>query len=90
MFLYMLQSKKTGRFYIGTTDHLLRRFDEHRRGENRPTRAKGPWWMPYYEICETREAAVRRERQIKQWKSARAIRELIAKQDPLPAERPDP
>jgi putative endonuclease len=47
-FVYILQSERTGRFYIGMTDHLLRRFNQHRRGYNKSTRGRGPWQMPYY------------------------------------------
>jgi putative endonuclease len=82
VFLYILQSRSSGRYYIGITDHLLRRFDEHRRGETAATRGRGPWWMPYYETFETRAEAVRREKQIKNWKSARAIQDMIVSGTP--------
>ena len=77
-FVYILQSKSSGRFYIGSTDHLIRRFNEHCSGENISTRYRGPWWVPYYEIFDTRADALTREKQFKSWKSARAIQNLIA------------
>ena len=77
-FVYVLQSRNTGRFYVGQCDHLVERFHEHQRGANFATRNRGPWWMPYYEIHATRTDALRRERQIKAKKSARSIRAIIA------------
>jgi putative endonuclease len=77
-FVYVLQSVSTGRFYIGQCDHLIERFYEHQRGANLATRRRGPWWMPYYEVYETRSEAVRREAVIKSKKSAASIRRIIA------------
>lgn len=76
-FTYILRSESSGRFYIGSTDHLIRRYDEHQRGKNRATRNRGPWFMPYYEIYATRSEAVRRERQIKSMKSRDYLLALI-------------
>jgi putative endonuclease len=76
-FVYILQSKTTGRFYVGQCNHLLERFREHQRGANAATRGRGPWWMPYYEIVLSRSDALKREREIKSKKSSRYIRWLI-------------
>ena len=76
-FVYILQSRTTGRFYIGQCDHLIERFREHQRGASQATRSRGPWWMPYYEIHPTRTDALRRERELKAKKSAVSIRRLI-------------
>jgi putative endonuclease len=84
-FVYVLQSETSGRLYIGSTGHLIRRFHEHQRGKTRATRHHGPWFMPYYELVETRSQAVRRERKLKAWKNAARIRALFPR---LP-ERPD-
>ena len=64
-FVYVLESETSGRLYIGSTDHLIRRFHEHRRGKTRSTRHHGPWFMPYYETRPTRAEAVRRKMQIR-------------------------
>jgi len=76
-FVYILQSRTTGQFYIGQCDHLLERFREHQRGASQATRNRGPWWLPYYEIHSTRVDALRRERELKDRKSAVSIRRLI-------------
>jgi predicted GIY-YIG superfamily endonuclease len=36
-FVYILQSASTEKFYVGSTDHLERRVQEHQRGKNVPT-----------------------------------------------------
>jgi len=77
-FVYVLQSLKDGRFYIGHCDHLLRRFKQHRDGENKSTKSRGPWWMPYYEIHPTRSAAMCREMKLKRKKSAQSIQRIIS------------
>ena len=76
-FVYILQSTSTGRFYVGHCDHLLRRFHEHRTGQNSSTRNRGPWWMPYYEVHASRGEAMTRENDIKRMKSAASIRAII-------------
>ena len=77
-FVYILQSCTTGRFYVGQCNHLIERFHEHQRGASLSTRSRGPWWMPYFEIYETRADAIKRERTIKAMKSAQSIRSIIA------------
>jgi putative endonuclease len=75
-FLYILQSVSTSRFYIGHTQDLSIRFQEHNDGRDSSTRGRGPWELFYTEEFPTRSEASRRERQIKQMKSRRWIEEL--------------
>jgi putative endonuclease len=77
-FVYILQSLRTGRFYVGQTDNLMVRFNQHRQGDVSSTKGYRPWWMPYYECFSSRADALRREREIKRKKSADSIRRLIA------------
>jgi putative endonuclease len=67
--MYILQSSSTGRFYIGQTQDLPSRFQEHNLGRVPSTRDRGPWELFYSEEFSTRSEASRRERQIKQMKS---------------------
>ncbi|MGH9556552.1 MAG: GIY-YIG nuclease family protein [Terriglobales bacterium] len=77
-FLYILQSDSSGRFYIGSTTDPDRRLSEHQRGKTPSTRGRGPWRLVYREEFPTLKAARQRERQLKSWKSHRAIADLIA------------
>ena len=78
-FVYILKSLKTGRYYIGFSDDPARRLDEHNSGRSTSTKAGIPWEKLYEESYQTRSEAMARERQIKSWKSRRAIEELVAK-----------
>ena len=75
---YVLQSWKSGRFYIGHAADLEVRLREHNNGRVTATCNKGPWAVVYTERFDTRAGAAQREREIKSWKSAVRIRELIA------------
>jgi putative endonuclease len=76
--LYILQSQTTGRYYVGSTIDLERRLAEHHRAHSLATRGRGPWLLVYQETFPTLREARRREREIKRWKSAKLIAELIA------------
>jgi putative endonuclease len=75
--LYILQSESSGRFYIGSTDDLQRRFSEHQRGHTPSTRGRGPWKIAYTENFDLLLQARRREGEIKRWKSAKMVQALI-------------
>lgn len=75
--VYILQSQSSGRFYIGHTADLVRRLQEHNEGQTVSTRNRGPWQLVHKEPFETKSAAYAREREIKSWKSAARIRDLI-------------
>jgi putative endonuclease len=76
-FVYILQSETTHRFYIGSTNDVARRQEEHARGKNLATRGRGPWKLVYQEPCESLLEARRREVEIKRWKSSKMIQALI-------------
>lgn len=65
-YVYALQSRRTGRFYLGWTTDLQRRPAQHNAGVGGWTRARGPWELLAYEVHATAEAAKRRERSLKQ------------------------
>ena len=76
--VYILRSEATGKFYVGSTNELERRLSEHTRGHSLATRGRGPWKLVYREERSTLVAARRREYEIKQWKSAKRIADLLA------------
>jgi putative endonuclease len=75
--VYILQSESSNRFYIGSTANVEVRLGQHQRGESLATRGRGPWKLVYQEEFATAAEAVRRERQLKSWKSHRSVQELI-------------
>ena len=76
-YLYVLQSDRNGRYYVGSTNDLDRRFGEHNRGEEKATKYLVPLQLVYKECFESLLEARRREREIKKWKSKKMIKQLI-------------
>ena len=64
-YVYILQSKKNASLYIGLTDDLKRRFQEHNRGLNFSTKTNRPWRLIHYEAYINEEDAKRREKYLK-------------------------
>jgi putative endonuclease len=76
---YVLENAK-GQFYIGHTDNLENRILSHNRTDKisgKFTRKNGPWALVWSEEHPDRSSAMRREREIKNWKSARLIRDRL-------------
>ena len=76
--VYILENA-VGRFYVGSTDDPHRRLDEHNSdlGEKTFTHKNGPWKLVWVEKHASRSDAMAREKQIKNMKSARWIRENL-------------
>ena len=74
---YILRSRSSGRYDIGSTTDLSRPLAEHARGHSPFTRGRGPRERVYREEHAELAEARRRERQIKSWKSHRLIQQLI-------------
>ena len=77
--VYVLQNP-AGKFYIGQTQDLPKRLEDHNRTDafdGHFTRKNGPWNLVWSEKHETRSAAVLREKQIKRMKSAVWIRKYL-------------
>ena len=75
--VYILASKPRGTLYVGVTSNLPKRTTEHRNG-TLPGFAKryNVKRLVYFERHDTMEAAILREKQVKEWKRAWKI-ELI-------------
>lgn len=64
-YVYVLYSERDCGLYIGYTENLQCRMDEHRRGESFSTSYRLPFVLVYYEAYASREDAVGRERFLK-------------------------
>jgi putative endonuclease len=62
---YVLLSKKTHRYYTGSTDDMENRLREHNSGETKSIRNGIPWTVIHIEQFESRTEAVRKGKQIK-------------------------
>jgi putative endonuclease len=70
-YLYILQSKKDNKLYVGYTDNLRRRLAEHTSGKNISTRSRLPLNLVYYEAYTSQADAIAREKSLKNSQGAR-------------------
>ena len=75
--VYILESKTSGRFYVGHTNNLVDRIRRHNAGRAPASRGKGPFELVHVEYFPTRTEAALREREIKSKKRRRYIADLI-------------
>src|SRR5690606_10748475 len=67
--VYMMASQFNGTLYIGMTADLTKRVWEHRNGViDGFTKEYGVGRLVYFEPHDNAESAIRRERQMKEWK----------------------
>ena len=64
-FVYILYSQRRQRYYVGSTEVVEKRLQEHNRGKSASTRAGIPWELIRTEDFGTRSEAILRERKIK-------------------------
>lgn len=82
-YVYIMASRRNGTLYIGSTDDLWKRAFQHREGLIPGFTAKyGVKTLVWFEAHETRAAAFRRERQMKEWRRAWKLH-LIEAMNPL-------
>jgi len=68
-YVYMLASKPYGTLYIGTTSDLVRRVWEHKYNVVLGfTKRYGVDQLVWFEAHQSRDAALQREKQIKEWR----------------------
>ena len=78
LYVYLIQSSRTGKIYIGYTNDLRTRLADHNWGRSRATKAYAPYALVYYEAYRVRSDAMRRERKLKDFKqSYTRLRERI-------------
>ena len=63
--VYVIRSEVDGRFYVGLTESLERRFKEHNAGKVFSTKGYRPWKMFFSEEYATRQEASQREKYLK-------------------------
>ncbi len=64
-YAYILESLKDKRRYIGYTENLKKRIDEHNKGTNISTKNRTPLRLIYYEACLNKVDAKNREKYLK-------------------------
>jgi len=64
-YTYVLLSKKDNKYYIGHTNNLKLRFEQHNSGLVESTKYRRPCVLVYYEACMSEEKAIKREQYFK-------------------------
>jgi len=77
--VYVLRSLKNGRMYIGHTDNIERRLEEHNSGRSRYTHTTRPFELIYSEVYKSRSEAAKRELQLKSGQGRLWLRKVVGR-----------
>ena len=77
--VYILKSSVTDKYYIGQTSDIDKRLLYHNSGYSKSTKAGIPWKLIYSENFDTRQQAMKREAELKKYKSRVMIEKIIGK-----------
>ena len=81
-YVYILASQRNGTLYVGMTNDLLRRIQEHKTNAVEGfTQKYSVHRLVWYEVANTALVAITREKQLKKWNRAWKVR-LIEKMNP--------
>lgn len=64
-YVYVLRSKKDGKFYTGYTKNLKLRLDWHNNGKVDSTKNRRPLELIYFECCLNQQDTTHREKYLK-------------------------
>jgi len=76
-YVYILQSKKHGKLYKGSSSDLKERIREHNRGNVISTKSGIPWELIYYEAFSKKADALREEKFLKSGKGRERLAYLL-------------
>ncbi len=76
--VYVLSSRVVERSYVGSTNNLKRRLEEHNLGKNYYTRRYMPWDVIYTEEYGRLEIARKREKMLKSTTGRRYLKKVFA------------
>ena len=77
-YCYILYSEKLDKYYIGSTSNIEGRILRHNSSNHGFTSTGKPWILKYSESFDEKTDALKREMQLKSWKSRKLIEELIS------------
>jgi len=77
MYVYILYSEKLEKFYVGQTQNVQQRIQQHNTGLESSTRPGMPWRLIWYTLAVDRGAAMKLEKKIKNLNSQRKVAFMI-------------
>lgn len=75
--VYILQSEKNGRYYVGSTYNIERRISEHNIGKVASTRNIKPWVVKVFVECNSITEARSNEYRLKKYKRRDILEKVI-------------
>jgi putative endonuclease len=79
--VYILESLKNRRHYVGHTENLEERLAQHNASKVGSTKSNKPWRVVHTESYETKSEAYRRELEIKAYKGGIKFKKLLGVMD---------
>ena len=76
-YVYVLQSNKDKNFYVGYTENLKSRFEQHRKGYVESTKDRRPLGIVYSEACLDKHDAMHREKYLKTYLGKQFLRNRL-------------
>jgi len=76
-YIYVLQSEKDDKFYVGFTKDLKLRFEKHYKGQVESTSDRRPLKLIYYEACLSQDDATKREKYLKTYHGKMFIKKRL-------------
>ena len=76
-FVYILQSLKDKKYYIGFSSNLQERLSRHNLGLSKSTKGRRPLKLVYYEKFNSKKEAINREKYFKTYKGWKERQNLI-------------
>ncbi len=79
-FVYCLKSEDRNYIYVGITENIERRFNEHQLGKNKTTKPYRPFVLFYSIAFESRIAARQKEIELKSGAGKEFLKSMLKKQ----------
>jgi len=76
-YAYVLLSSQDNNYYIGYTNNLKKRLEEHNSGKNSSTKPRKPLDLIYFEACLNEQDAKQREKYLKSTIGRRFIKKRL-------------
>jgi len=76
-YVYILQSLKDRKFYVGFTEDLRERLKKHNNGFIKSTKPRRPFELIFYEAYKNKYDALRREKYFKTQKGKTTLKSML-------------
>ncbi|WP_295986747.1 GIY-YIG nuclease family protein [uncultured Algibacter sp.] len=78
-YVYILYLASLNKYYVGSTEDVYSRLEKHLQNQKGFTGKAKDWVLKYTETYSSKSECIKREFQIKKWKSRKMIESLVTK-----------